>query len=386
MAQDKLKITYIVSVSYGGILHYSACLANAVAEMAEVTVIKPKDSYSHLFSSKVKVIELFNEVQFGRGKPSKWLTLRNIESLLSYWRIRQIKSMEQDILHFPELYPYSVFFAKWFGIHKCNKIVVTLHATFAAPLDLLKQKATVSYRIVTFATELLKRSLHKDIIIVHSEHNRKILTDSGISEKQISIVPHGVYSFFKENCREDVQEEPMTILFFGYIVPGKGLDVLLRASKAVAMRLSAFRLIVAGQGSVEEYGGLLSEIGTVELYNDYIPEGKVGELFQRAAVVVLPYVEHVGHSGVLLTAMGFNKPVIVSDIGDMSNIVTEGMDGLVVPPSDEGALEKAIVKLLTDDELRSNMKRNIARKANVLSWRNIAETHMMIYSCLAGLA
>jgi glycosyltransferase involved in cell wall biosynthesis len=66
-------------------------------------------------------------------------------------------------------------------------------------------------------------------------------------------------------------------------------------------------------------------------------------------------------------------------VGDLPKMVEDGKDGLVVPPKDPKALAEAIVKLLKDDKLRRHMGRNALRKAEELSWDNIAKMHMRVY-------
>ncbi|MBT9145733.1 MAG: D-inositol 3-phosphate glycosyltransferase [candidate division WS2 bacterium] len=95
--------------------------------------------------------------------------------------------------------------------------------------------------------------------------------------------------------------------------------------------------------------------------------------------MVLPYTYHQGHSGVLTVAFSFGKPLIVTNVADLPNLVEDGKEGLVVPPKNPGALADAIIKLLRDDELRRNMGENSYKKAQELSWDNIAKKHIRVY-------
>ena len=77
----------------------------------------------------------------------------------------------------------------------------------------------------------------------------------------------------------------------------------------------------------------------------------MGELFQRASIVVLPYIEG-SQTGIIPIAYSFKKPVIATNVGSISEVVEDGVTGFIVPPRDSHALADAIIKILKDDDLR----------------------------------
>ena len=105
----------------------------------------------------------------------------------------------------------------------------------------------------------------------------------------------------------------------------------------------------------------------------------VPKLFKRAKVVVLPYIYHQGHSGVLNIAFAFGKPAIVTNVGSLPDMVEHGKAGIVVPPKDSKALAEAIIKVLEDDKLRKKLSRNVLKRVENLSWDNIAKMHIKVY-------
>ena len=72
-------------------------------------------------------------------------------------------------------------------------------------------------------------------------------------------------------------------------------------------------------------------------------------------------------------AYSFGKPVITTDIGSIPEVVENGKRGYVVPPKDANALAEAIINVLDDDELIGQMEKNAYKKAQELSWDNIAK-------------
>jgi len=105
----------------------------------------------------------------------------------------------------------------------------------------------------------------------------------------------------------------------------------------------------------------------------------VAELFGRANIIILPYLYSPGPSGVLATALAFKKPAIVTDVGDLPNIVENGSEGLVIPPSNPGALADAAITLLRNEAMMKTMSEKAHEKAQKLSWHNVARLHLDVY-------
>lgn len=117
-----------------------------------------------------------------------------------------------------------------------------------------------------------------------------------------------------------------------------------------------------------------------EIHNEFVPDDLVAALFQRSTLVVLPYTEMSGMSGVLNVAYAFGKPVVVSDVGGLDEAVEHGKTGLLVPPRDPQALADAIIQLLVDPDLKMIMQKNVKRKAEELSWSSVAKKTMEVYN------
>jgi glycosyltransferase involved in cell wall biosynthesis len=115
------------------------------------------------------------------------------------------------------------------------------------------------------------------------------------------------------------------------------------------------------------------------VHNYRIPYKEGAELFQRCSVVVLPYID-ASQSGVIPTAYGFKKPVVVTNVGSIPEIVDDGVTGFIVPPKNPEALAEAIIKLLKDEKSRKQMGENAYKKLKTdLSWDNIVEKTIEVY-------
>jgi glycosyltransferase involved in cell wall biosynthesis len=170
-----------------------------------------------------------------------------------------------------------------------------------------------------------------------------------------------------------------TLLFFGLLRDYKGLDVLVRALP----RIPEARLVVAGDplDPVEPTQALAADLGVadrIEWRLRFIGEAEVAELMETAAVVVLPY-RKLDSSGVLATAIGYLRPVVVSDVGSLGEIVREFGAGLVVPPGDEAALATACSSLLGDEQALAQAYEGAAKAAASLTWDAAAQEHERVY-------
>src|SRR5439155_15910788 len=129
-------------------------------------------------------------------------------------------------------------------------------------------------------------------------------------------------------------------------------------------------LVVAGDPvdpiqPVRELADLLEVDGRIDWRLGFLPEGDVRDLMERAAAVVLPY-RRLDSSGVLATAIGYRRPVVVTDVGSLGELVREFGAGLVVPPGDEAALGDAFARLPADGAVLPRDYEGAARAAATL--------------------
>jgi glycosyltransferase involved in cell wall biosynthesis len=163
---------------------------------------------------------------------------------------------------------------------------------------------------------------------------------------------------------------PRTLLFFGIVRKYKGLEVLLRAMPKVLSQIEC-ELLVAGEfyEPVDRYLRIIREVGIerhVHITNRYIPNEEVGELFGRADVLVLPYLS-ASQSGVAQIALAKGLPIVASKTGGLPEVITENVNGLLVPAGDSDALAEAIIAYFARDLMKT-------MKENLLSSRPVLET------------
>ncbi|ADJ14076.1 glycosyltransferase family 4 protein [Halalkalicoccus jeotgali] len=382
-----MEIAYVLSQNSGGLPHYAAQLANAVAKHADVTVFKPEETTADdVFSEDVRVLNTFESMNISLPELRKFNfdVRRNLKALASYKNLRLIEAVDPDIVHDPTgLFPQVKFFAKRYRLDERYPFVVTHHEVPVERVPLSRPPDALEGIVEALIPDLdVRRS------IVHTENQRTVLRERVSDPESVSVIPHGVNDMFGEYDYEKRPEEPHTVLFFGHIIPAKGIDTLVKAMALVRERVPDATLLVAGNG---RFGRRSREIidrhpDTFEIHDHFIPNDEVGTFFSRAALVAVPYRRQSGgtkgHSGTLATAFAFGKPVVASTAGEFSKLVGEAGCGEVVPPEDPNALADAIVDLLEDPEKRTRMGENSALQGDRLSWDSIAERYLDLYESI----
>lgn len=366
-----MRVLYVLPYDWGGMPHYTAELANAASKYAEVVVMGSKNIDESLFAKEIKIVKVFEPIDFSLNNLKKGLKIKNITGILSFKNVKQIDQIDPDVIHLTTpLIPPLSFFILFYRIDRKYPIVHTTHGIVSN-----------SGLMIKILEEVLVGSLERFIrfrkVIVHTDNDKEALKNKGINA---IVIPHGAYSFF-DNLSKNNLFEKNTILFFGNIRKYKGLDYLLKGFPDILKSIPDARLIIAGDGDMSEYMPLINNMNTssIEIHNTFISNEKVSQLFHRTTIVALPYTEMSGQSGVLNIACALGKPIVASDVGGFKDVVIDGKTGLLVPPKDSKSLSDAIVKLLIDEPLRTNMSSNLLNMAQALSWDNIAKKHIALY-------
>ena len=223
-----------------------------------------------------------------------------------------------------------------------------------------------------------------DALVAVTNHEAARLIDRyGADPERVHVISPGVAV---PDDPPDTVDGPPTVLFLGRLAASKGIYRLAEAMEAVWRAVPEARLVIAGANTPEtaRIRAMLADTaagsgsGTVELLPD-LTESEKQALLRSASVLVLPStMESFGI--VLLEAWASATPVIALDTPVMREIVTSGVDGVLVDSDDRGAMAGEITGLLTDPERARSMGlagfRNVAVR---YSWDAAAEQLEAIY-------
>ena len=206
-----------------------------------------------------------------------------------------------------------------------------------------------------------------DLILVGSHFVRDTFVSSGVAADKICVVPYGADpGRFTPRVAPKAATEPFTVLFVGQVGERKGISHLLESYEQFRKPDTRLHLV----GNAVQGAEVYAPWRHLYEHTPNVPQAQLPELMQSADVFVLPTLVE-GMPMVVIEAMACGLPVIVTAHGP-SEVVRDGIDGIVVPVGDSAALLVALQRLYSDHELRAQMSRNAIERAAYWTWDRYA--------------
>ena len=216
--------------------------------------------------------------------------------------------------------------------------------------------------------------------------SKSVLADADLFDpkhkKPRMFCPHPLYDHYGEALTRKealdligLRKSQRYVLFFGFIRDYKGLDLLLDAMADERMEHMGVKLIVAGEfyGDPKPYMDQLRRLdidSRVVMHTDFIPDHEVNRYFCAADLVVQPY-KTATQSGVTQIAFHFDKPMVVTNVGGLAEIVPDGKVGFVVEP-DAQQIADAIVRYFEED-WQERLTAGVKEEKQTYLWSNMTE-------------
>jgi glycosyltransferase involved in cell wall biosynthesis len=339
---------------HGGMNYYDLGLANGIHNSGYDIVLYTSTETETNNEYKFPIKKTFKGIW---GKSNKLLRAIKFVKCL-YLSLKDAKKDNINITHF-HFFHYGLQELLTLKLAKLFKfsIVITAHdvESFHGQRDSEKAK-----RILMMA----------DKVIAHNYVSKEALINKiSLPNSLIEVIPHGNYinlinkrpsrSVAKKSLNIDAEK---IVLFFGQIKQVKGLEYLLHAFKAVLAEYPKAKLVIAGKLWKDEwctYGEIINSHhieDSIIKHIHYIADEDVSNYYCAADLIVLPYKE-IYQSGVLLMAMSYKTPVIVSDIKGMTEVVSHDKNGFIFNSEDTVDLAKKINTALGNEELRLKVAR-----------------------------
>ncbi len=204
--------------------------------------------------------------------------------------------------------------------------------------------------------------------------------------KPVILIPHPVYDNYgdildKKTARKylKIEENGKYVMFFGFIRDYKGLDLLLKAMDNRKIKRLKIKCIIAGEyyGNKEKYEKLIEKLNIGDrliLKTDFIPNEEVKYYFSAADLIVQPY-KTATQSGISQLAYHFEKPMVVTNVGGLPEIVDNGKSGYVVDP-DPNSISDAIIDFFETGNENIFIEK-VKQKKKEFSWYNFVKN--MLY-------
>jgi glycosyltransferase involved in cell wall biosynthesis len=334
-----MKVT-IVGPAYplrGGIAHHVYYLKRELSGRGHsVQVISFRQLYPKLFFPGTTQLDTSASGLDAGGAP----LLTPVNPITWFKAFRALRAFSPEVVVFQWWHP---FFAPMVGTlaRLCRRVglkcVIECHNVFP------HEGSRLDRLFLKFATK------PADSFITHSTRDRNDLQHF-VAGKTICVSALPTPNEFTGDSTRT--RSGRTVLFFGVVRKYKGLEVLLSAMPKVLSRIQC-RLEIAGEfyDSEDKYRQLIHDYGLeqhVSIDNRYIPNEEIVEIFDRADVLVLPYL-NATQSAVARIALANGLPVIASRTGGLSEVVVENVNGLLFPPGDSDALADRITEYFAND-------------------------------------
>jgi glycosyltransferase involved in cell wall biosynthesis len=256
-------------------------------------------------------------------------------------------------------------------------LAVTLHTVLTSPSP---DENRVMRRLVSRATVLIVMTSHAAMLL------QRIY---GANSKQIVVVEHGIPDrsyIAPHQARQKLgQADTKTLMTFGLLSPGKGLETVISAMPAILDRCpeAVYHIVgathphlLAREGERYRNGlhALASKLGVSDhvcWVNRFVGEEELIDMLQAADVYVTPYRNPQQiTSGTLAYASGLGKPVVSTPYVHAVDLISEDR-GFLVDFDDATAISEVVSTLLTDDSFREDMSENAFRHGRTMTWVSV---------------
>lgn len=330
-----------------------------------VEEIPQKEWYNmYLYLDTIETVRLFS-LKF----PRPFLTVPVLRSIVSCYTT----IFDAKVARFMNRQCYDVvnFIGAYFSqnylsiIKRLNcKVVFSLHevCNHSAP-DYLHPTALLNYLIKT----------QKDLIVYSDNSYRCLLNYSGLNVSKVKRLNFGLFNSYTTLHPSHKFSLPMDyILYFGNILPYKGLSILYEAFKKIEN--PDVKLVVAGKGDDPCLHDLKNDKRCIVI-NKRICNQEVCELIKGCLFVVCPYIS-MSQSGLPQTVYTFNKPIIASDLDGFKEVISHDENGMLFKTGDAEALSHCMKTLLNNTAMYQKMAQKVSEfetTHRTFSWDYIAQ-------------
>ncbi|MHC1636855.1 MAG: glycosyltransferase family 4 protein [Candidatus Nezhaarchaeales archaeon] len=228
-------------------------------------------------------------------------------------------------------------------------------------------------------------------VVVCSNYMRyELKSFLGVPEDKIEVTPNGVNPInlsrpihFHDIRRRYAEDWEKIVLFVGRMVYEKGAHILVDAALNLLSRIQNVKFVLVGEGPMRKE--LMNKVESRGLarkfyFAGFVNDSELQELYGVCDVTVFPSL-YEPFGIVALEAMSAGKPIIVSDVGGLSDIVINGFNGIKVPKGDVHTLSSAIEYLIGNPDVARRMGKNGMKHVyEAYSWDRTAKKTIAIYN------
>lgn len=299
--------------------------------------------------------------------------------------LKILEELRGDVVHVHGYRCLSSFEAVYFSHAKNIPSVLTPHGIY--PSRSLINGLAKSFFDKSSGHLLLDFS---DRIIALSEHNRRLLSQMGASEKKVVIVPNGVnveeYANLHRSKRilDKLHTGGPILLYVGRIDWNKRVDRIVEALPAILKDFPSAKFVVVGPDYANCVNELLCLSKKLEVEDSLVITGNLPrqtllEFYSAADVFLLPS-SYEGFGLSMLEAMCSRIPVVASPSGGPGDILNDGTHALLLKEPSPGEISGSVRAALTDHSLREKLVKNALELVKTkYTWKSVVDQLERIY-------
>jgi len=218
-------------------------------------------------------------------------------------------------------------------------------------------------------------------VITVSPSTRRDLVELGYPEDKIFVVYNGLDWDLYRDCAELCKDKDDLVIYIGRITPYKKLEDLVKAWITIERRVREARLVIAGRAEPKYLRKLVSLAKRFDLKNvefkTNVAQWEKKILLAKAKILVYTSIRE-GWGQTILEAAACKTPAVAYNVPGLRDSVKHMETGILVEPGNIEALAEAIIRLLTDDELRNRFAENAYRWMQRFDWNKTAKEFLDI--------
>ena len=300
--------------------------------------------------------------------------------------IKEVVQSKNDVIHLHGYCHPMINMTALFCVFSRKKYFLTCHGIPKAPEKSgIAGKTFFKIYLQTIVRVMAKKA--KALTLVSNALTNECKSKDLVNKETI-VVPNGPNTSLSK-VRLEVSsylekkyslEHKKVIFAIGRLSESKGFQFLIEAMQIVVAKVPDALALIAGGGSYKsvladlvEKKGLSKNVTLI----GWIDDESKASLYERSEVVVFPSLQEP-FGIVLLEALTMHKPIVAFDT-PASNEIIKGDTALLVPVGDAEKLGRAIIKILTDSQLRERLTANTCN-SKVLSWKEITDQYIEVYT------
>jgi hypothetical protein len=373
---SKLKIV-LLSQEYskncnGGICRYTYDLAHGLAELGNTVhvISKTETEKEYNYVDENVFVHKINPVD------TKFLSLTSIDGVsdknIAYSYavcLKLLELVESEVIDIVEapLWDAEGFV---FSLVKNIPLVIRIETPLFKVAEIQNWEITRDLKIANWMEGEAVRRADK-VITISAGIGNLIRDRHHISQDNMVLCPLGIELPIEHLLMQNNDKTFLNILFVGRLEKRKGIEILFKSIPYVVDKLSDVIFTIVGKdtnsspvgGSYKKY--LLDTLDKKYHKNvdfiGFVTDDKLKEYYSKCTIFVAPSL-YESFGLIYLEAMAWGKPVIGCSVGGVPEVIDDGETGLLIPPNDEQSLADAIIRLLTNNELRVQIGRNALKK------------------------